>query len=265
MVDVRSIPACAGEPPCIEGYGQHLSVYPRVCGGTTSRPSAPRPRSGLSPRVRGNRRNGPRVSAYSRSIPACAGEPVDFGLAVDFAGVYPRVCGGTIYNTPFGERALGLSPRVRGNRCRRARTNTLGGSIPACAGEPLMSLSALMPATVYPRVCGGTGAWCAVWPPGAGLSPRVRGNRSATTPRHAHKRSIPACAGEPRSPSLRSRICGVYPRVCGGTVGGGCVPYSLGGLSPRVRGNLPMRVSAARVSGSIPACAGEPLSLYDHR
>ena len=52
---------------------------------------------------------------------------------------------------------------------------------------------------VYPRVCGGT----LNEPPddagGIGLSPRVRGNLPAHRHAHPHARSIPACAGEPRS------------------------------------------------------------------
>ena len=50
----------------------------------------------------------------------------------------------------------------------------------------------------------------------------------------------------------------VYPRVCGGTptmTSRICVP---GGLSPRVRGNRGTRAHIRVVSGSIPACAGEP-------
>ena len=35
-----------------------------------------------------------------RSIPACAGEPVVGFGALNLAGVYPRVCGGTLCNTP---------------------------------------------------------------------------------------------------------------------------------------------------------------------
>ena len=52
----------------------------------------------------------------------------------------------------------------------------------------------------------------------------------------------------------------VYPRVCGGT----CLfqwPDIAGvGLSPRVRGNLDLSVPAGCREGSIPACAGEPIS-----
>ena len=52
---VGSIPACAGEPAAMAFAIAHLAVYPRVCGGTAGRATVPMPRSGLSPRVRGNR------------------------------------------------------------------------------------------------------------------------------------------------------------------------------------------------------------------
>ena len=56
---LRSIPACAGEPPAAPPSPAPNRVYPRVCGGTRySRARCPRCR-GLSPRVRGNR-TGPR-------------------------------------------------------------------------------------------------------------------------------------------------------------------------------------------------------------
>ena len=72
---MRSIPACAGEPParihCYRGW----AVYPRVCGGTPATPS-PRPMwQGLSPRVRGNLPHRDDRRGGSGSIPACAGEP----------------------------------------------------------------------------------------------------------------------------------------------------------------------------------------------
>ena len=53
----------------------------------------------------------------------------------------------------------------------------VGGSIPACAGEPMACSMAWHSAMVYPRVCGGTGLRVAAGLSLAGLSPRVRGNR----------------------------------------------------------------------------------------
>ena len=50
----------------------------------------------------------------------------------------------------------------------------------------------------------------------------------------------------------------VYPRVCGGTPGGGCDVYDVIGLSPRVRGNHKTPKGLTAEQRSIPACAGEP-------
>ncbi len=53
--------------------------------------------------------------------------------------------------------------------------------------------------------------------------------------------------------------CAVYPRVCGGTLKNHAPnPFYLG-LSPRVRGNLRGLLDYLGHSGSIPACAGEPV------
>ena len=70
-----SIPACAGEPPPDPGRGAGRGVYPRVCGGTSTRSWAWRRQRGLSPRVRGNLSRKCRACPRMRSIPACAGEP----------------------------------------------------------------------------------------------------------------------------------------------------------------------------------------------
>ena len=79
-----------------------------------------------------------------------------------------------------------------------------------------------------------------------GLSPRVRGNPRMGYGNGRWARSIPACAGEPRSKDRIRVPTEVYPRVCGG-------------LSPRVRGNLFNRRAGSLHKGSIPACAGEPM------
>ena len=50
----------------------------------------------------------------------------------------------------------------------------------------------------------------------------------------------------------------VYPRVCGGTLVDMPRLEEIPGLSPRVRGNRPLRQHLIAVPGSIPACAGEP-------
>ena len=210
-----SIPACAGEPLHAAARCPSTGVYPRVCGGTWKTLTSPLRLMGLSPRVRGNPQLDRAVRAGLGSIPACAGEPgVAFGVA-DVAGVYPRVCGGTVASIRRGAAVGGLSPRVRGNRAQHGWQLTWWRSIPACAGEPGCRLTKTIPKRVYPRVCGGTETANARRLVAAGLSPRVRGNPRRPFLLQHWQGSIPACAGEPSTTSSTTSRPGVYPRVRG--------------------------------------------------
>ena len=131
--------------------------------------------------------------------------------------VYPRVCGGTFTIGVANTVAWGLSPRVRGNLCEYCGETDKKGSIPACAGEPTECPAQSRHREVYPRVCGGTAVVGVTLDLYAGLSPRVRGNHSASDPIGMGEGSIPACAGEPPLVYNRPRATAVYPRVCGGT------------------------------------------------
>ncbi len=257
-VVMRSIPACAGEPNRVYPVVRPAGVYPRVCGGTENRRFTWRIDEGLSPRVRGNLLEGPAVNDYAGSIPACAGEPLVKGFRNARITVYPRVCGGTIFDEK-GKRAwLGLSPRVRGNQLLGQGYSAGEGSIPACAGEPLPHLRPIPRPWVHPRVCGGTANLLGVWSAAAGPSPRVRGNPLSSSESEGSPRSIPACAGEPGHLVTAQRSSQVHPRVCGGTPLVHGRGLSRRGPSPRVRGNREALRPAGVPHGSIPACAGEP-------
>ena len=110
-------------------------------------------------------------------------------------------------------------------------------------------------------MCGGTQlidlGLCSV----AGLSPRVRGNREMTDTQQIKEGTIPACAGEPPLFTPFLSYTKDYPRVCGGTVELDFVPVEERGLSPRVRGNHINYYEVGDTSGTIPACAGEPLPV----
>ena len=218
-----------------------------MCGGTSEPLVKAQTGEGLSPRVRGNPLLIAAFISGSRSIPACAGEPrVAFGW-IRWGWVYPRVCGGTSLIIRRRQRHRGLSPRVRGNPPRLFQLPSRPGSIPACAGEPGLVQPDSTGWWVYPRVCGGTPAVGSAPAGLQGLSPRVRGNLTASGAYLDEVGSIPACAGEPWNavPDCGGRS--VYPRVCGGTA---------------IRSG-----SAPAAGGSIPACAGEPRhrdrSLHD--
>ena len=93
------------------------TVYPRVYGGTLWSLLSAQVPSGLSPRVRGNLPITGITQANARSIPACTGEPFAGSHQQIPSAVYPRVYGGTEELAQFSIAYLGLSPRVRGNRC----------------------------------------------------------------------------------------------------------------------------------------------------
>ena len=156
----------------------------------------------------------------------------------------------------------GLSPRVRGNHNRRPARHAIVRSIPACAGEPGRTALRIQSPRVYPRVCGGTSFEQLAKESEEGLSPRVRGNLSSARSSTSPSGSIPACAGEPDSPSECVCMGWVYPRVCGGTLAGWAMASPVTGLSPRVRGNRLSQLETYEVERSIPACAGEPKECF---
>ena len=234
-----SIPACAGDPIPLDGLACGVRVYPRVCGGSKERRTIAGILRGLSPRVRGIPTRVSAPASVSRSIPACAGDPVRRSLQATQGVVYPRVCGGSYAIIVNGERVGGLSPRVRGILAQRLNRLKSRRSIPACAGDPRRSQHGVLSARVYPRVCGGSQPKGQTGMDIKGLSPRVRGIHADSRPRQNRAGSIPACAGDPSHPTTSASLCGVYPRVCGGSAGNVPNAFAAEGLSPRVRGIPP--------------------------
>ena len=214
----RSIPACAGQPSSRCSPITLPAVYPRVCGATTIRRAARPSSMGLSPRVRGNRYRRSHGVDHRRSIPACAGQPGMMSAAHSHGKVYPRVCGATACLLFSHASPRSLSPRVRGNRCGKRYPVERPGSIPACAGQPVLCLCRLCACQVYPRVCGATAPEAIDATPEPGLSPRVRGNPPSRPTQNKAYRSIPACAGQPALVEPCILAGTVYPRVCGATL-----------------------------------------------
>ena len=193
--NLGSIPAHAGEPRMIPRHGPLAGVYPRACGGTAERVRAALAVEGLSPRMRGNRDLGGVAGSPGGSIPAHAGEPASAVARMTVKGVYPRVCGGTLWAVSHCLRGRGLSPRMRGNRTGPQVPPWITGSIPAYAGEPPLPCRRRSLHRVYPRVCGGTIQPDYMELSLMGLSPRMRGNPPAGHRSHGRPGSIPAYAG----------------------------------------------------------------------
>ena len=171
-----SIPACTGEPASEIVQQSNGWVYPRVYGGTMATPAFRMRSAGLSPRVRGNLISLKWTDKPNGSIPACTGEPSWRRRRARPRRVYPRVYGGTVREQETGAEIPGLSPRVRGNHGHAGVSDAVGGSIPACTGEPPAPSCIRIFNWVYPRVYGGTLSAYRNLAPIAGLSPRVRGN-----------------------------------------------------------------------------------------
>src|SRR5690554_638223 len=171
--------------------------YPRVCGGTRETRRRLRASRGLSPRLRGNPLHYEiRIDAFG-TIPASAGEPTDIAVLVTPVRDYPRVCGGTASTVGWDFQTGGLSPRLRGNHLTRSASLRHKRTIPASAGEPLGGGGVSHGRRDYPRVCGGTDDQRDKNIHGAGLSPRLRGNRQARVVHTRDLGTIPASAGEP--------------------------------------------------------------------
>ena len=210
-----SIPAPAGEPAGPPSGLGGCAVYPRACGGTVARGLRKYSSLGLSPRLRGNPIHHKPTARYNRSIPAPAGEPVLHGGRASGKTVYPRACGGTFVRPVTRAWERGLSPRLRGNLRKTAETQGWTRSIPAPAGEPLPGARQAAHCRVYPRACGGTRTRVVHVAGAQGLSPRLRGNQVRIGVAPGAERSIPAPAGEPRSPIIICSAMWVYPRACG--------------------------------------------------
>ena len=213
---------------------------------------------GLSPHVRGNRREPDRRRTAAGSIPACTGKPTRSTPRSSCRGVYPRMYGETLNAAEVDWQTYGLSPHVRGNHPRPSPRLPSDGSIPACTGKPF-GMPRLPPCPrVYPRMYGETYVETADGEVIEGLSPHVRGNRWRGCCRRRGCRSIPACTGKPVDGLVGCPQLEVYPRMYGETALRAPDDALRAGLSPHVRGNRRPCGPRRRRCRSIPACTGKP-------
>ena len=257
-----SIPACAGNPGSAPARRRTAAVHPRMCGESIRpRPGFAR-RQGPSPHVRGIPAPAANRCVRAGSIPACAGNP---GLSRAWRSgrwVHPRMCGESAKMIDIPIDDMGPSPHVRGIPRGGPTGPWRHRSIPACAGNPCPCRAGRAGHGVHPRMCGESAVGVVRVAMTAGPSPHVRGIRTTGAWRWPGSGSIPACAGNPRSfCSLRARQR-VHPRMCGESLAEVGIRTFRQGPSPHVRGILIERRLHHARRGSIPACAGNPLSDY---
>ena len=193
----------------------------------------------------------------NRSIPAWAGETRTAPPGFPLCRVYPRVGGGNRFNAGQISLVGGLSPRGRGKPNSAGTARGRARSIPAWAGETRAYGSERREPEVYPRVGGGNRHRSKAASLKRGLSPRGRGKRPGRFARRRPRRSIPAWAGETKSPAEPLCCRWVYPRVGGGNAWARGHGWAGAGLSPRGRGKRSQSPICPAERRSIPAWAGE--------
>ena len=120
LLQIGSIPACAGEPAGRDRRISGYRVYPRVCGGTCrARPTT----ASLQPTAEATDDNAFRAALDLGDT----GEPIPPDVQIVESFISP----GSLMSC-----LSGLSPRVRGNPGAGLGGGECLGSIPACAGEP---------------------------------------------------------------------------------------------------------------------------------
>ena len=166
----------------------------------------------------------------------------------------------------------GLSPRVRVTRPAANPAGVRRRIIPACAGNTLPRARATCRTRDHPRVCGEHETHPVTVAMTLGSSPRVRGTPVVVLSVSVRFGIIPACAGNTRDGLTQRRAPWNHPRVCGEHTLAIIEPFSNQGSSPRVRGTQGCSAGRVKVSGIIPACAGNtghlarsPLPTRDHR
>ena len=259
------IPAWAGQPTPRTSTASCDRAYPRVGGAADSRRGHARSTGGLSPRGRGSRSRGSHSESDWRPIPAWAGQPLRRTRRSGWSQAYPRVGGAAVGGSSHSPQLPGLSPRGRGSLIADQGEATVGGPIPAWAGQPGGSVTIRLNTEAYPRVGGAASAYPLPVSALDGLSPRGRGSHRCWSGSGQAQRPIPAWAGQPppRRPSRSSS--GAYPRVGGAASPCAAVNASRRGLSPRGRGSHEGATETFTWTRPIPAWAGQPAARMRRR
>ena len=174
-LNLRFIPACAGNALPSAVSETDAAVHPRMCGERARLVASVDWISGSSPHVRGTRLSWSCAPCGPRFIPACAGNAGPLVSRLPVAPVHPRMCGERLSETIAARSLAGSSPHVRGTHGRRDDERIGRRFIPACAGNAKISHLGVGSCTVHPRMCGERmpGATCSM--PLYGSSPHVRG------------------------------------------------------------------------------------------
>ena len=171
------------------------------------------------------------------------------------AGSSPRVRGTRSFDDPV-HRQRGIIPACAGNTDTRDIFPLGGRDHPRVCGEHEAHPALAGGSGDHPRVCGEHWAVFRAIMRLAGSSPRVRGTLAFVPLAVFHRGIIPACAGNTSSGHVLDLIYRDHPRVCGEHLPSFLLPSFIAGSSPRVRGTPGGALVDLRMTGIIPACAG---------
>ena len=221
--------------------------------------------------MRGKRSRLDAAPAYSRIIPAHAGQTEQSSAKQPCRSDHPRACGANFFSNLGNNIAGGSSPRMRGKRSKMRQLVAATRIIPAHAGQTALGSSSRYPETDHPRACGANGASWRESNTMLGSSPRMRGKRHGVLLSVVAFRIIPAHAGQ-TCHGRRPRTANAdHPRACGANSARRAQLTLTCGSSPRMRGKRPHHTAALCGHRIIPAHAGQTsaalipaLSSADH-
>ena len=171
-------------------------------------------------------------------------------------GDHPRACGEHVVTFAPMVKSAGPSPRMRGTLNPATPEVDQTGIIPAHAGNTNWIESPTGRIRDHPRACGEHPLVCIVALPLSGSSPRMRGTPNLGNHARTNARIIPAHAGNTRNGRRAVISSRDHPRACGEHPSCGRCIVSWTGSSPRMRGTHISVDSQSKISGIIPAHAG---------
>ena len=196
------------------------------------------------------------VEVLIKIIPAYAGNTSHPRRRTGRKTDHPRVC-----EEHFGRRRVagvvaGSSPRMRGTPWLNPSRMSIGGIIPAYAGNTDQSIIAFPSCGDHPRVCGEHSDRPFILLDSLGSSPRMRGTPFTHFSGAERVGIIPAYAGNTCPNGRGSRSDRDHPRVCGEHKTPSRPEGEKWGSSPRMRGTRRRGSVFLTFNGIIPAYAG---------
>ena len=235
---VRIIPAWAGNTG--RGAARHFGQpdHPRMGGEHRHRQGRPAVLAGSSPHGRGTRPSAAAAGAYTRIIPAWAGNTAPLRGALGCASDHPRMGGEHTRNKYMEVDAFGSSPHGRGTPPDPAHSRRDFRIIPAWAGNTTPAPRRSRRAPDHPRMGGEHSGNPHDGTNPSGSSPHGRGTRTWPSCRFFCRRIIPAWAGNTWTPRWCPISASDHPRMGGEHINGWPLKTKTNGSSPHGRGTL---------------------------